>query len=316
MPGAGPTTIWIGGAGTGTALGLMLSAREAAGDEVRLVAADMHPAHLVAASAVADAFEQVPPTADASFPARLEEGLRRHDADLYVPILDTEIELAARAPVAGVTTLAPPHEAALLCLDKLAMARWLEARGLPTPPTAPAGEAAWREGGLVVKPRRGWGSAGVRRLAAAADLEALRGDAELVAQPVCSGPEITIDGFRSRTDGRVATACRERIEVKAGVCTKARVHHDGRLDELARAVAGGLGLTGAFCLQVMQLDGEPHITDVNPRPGAGTRLSAAVGFDPMAALVAEALGRDPREHLGRVAQERHVVRRYVEVVLR
>lgn len=194
--------MWLGAAGTGTAFGVLLSLRERWGGRVAVVAADTNPSHLVAASVVADAFEQVLPAADPGFAAQLAEGLTRQAVDTYVPILDSEIVLAAELRDAGslpegVVALAPSVEVARRCLDKLAMAEWLAATGLPTPATEPLLHASWRAEGLIAKPRAGVGSAGVRQVTERSQLEALKGSGEdLAVQARCGPPEITIDVFR------------------------------------------------------------------------------------------------------------------------
>ena len=83
---------------------------------------------------------------------------------------------------------------------------------------------------------------------------------------------------RGRAGGPVQAVCRERLEVKAGVCTKARVFTDPQIGDLAERLGAGLGLEGAFCFQVMRDAARGWVvTDVNARHGAGSRMSAAVG---------------------------------------
>ncbi|MGZ4202492.1 MAG: ATP-grasp domain-containing protein [Thermoleophilaceae bacterium] len=306
-------TVWIGAAGTGTAYGLAASLREHWGDGVRIVAADINPPHLVATAALADETVQVPLLVEEEFVDDLFDGFVRFGVDTYVPILDDEILLAARlrdaGSLPGVTVVAPSAEVAELCLDKLAMADWLARSGLPGPRTWPIVAAPGDALPLLVKPRRGVGSAGVVRVEDAESLERLGGD--LVAQELLGPPEITIDAFRTRC------VCRERLEVKAGVSTKARVFVDEELAGLSRALAERLPLTGAFCFQVMRAPagGSWQITDVNPRHGAGSRLSAAMGFDVMAAGMAAVWGEDPDRFLRLPLHERFVVRAYTEHVL-
>jgi predicted ATP-grasp superfamily ATP-dependent carboligase len=132
-----------------------------------------------------------------------------------------------------------------------------------------------------------------------------------------SRPEITIDAFRAADGAFFRCACRERVEVKAGVCTKARVHDDPELLALARAIADRLPLRGTFCVQVMRdAAGAWRVTDINARPGAGTRLSAAVGLDFLCATLVDAWGGDARPLLPPLGRERWVVRAYVEYVMR
>ena len=56
------------------------------------------------------------------------------------------------------------------------------------------------------------------------------------------------------------------------------------------------------------------VTDVNPRPGAGTAMSAAVGFDPGSAMIKDLMGLDFEDHLRVPKREKFVVRTYQEHV--
>ena len=170
---------------------------------MRIVAADINPGYLVAASDIADAFEQVPPASDLAFPGILAAGMKRHDVDTYAPILDSEIVLGAEMSADGrippsVIVLAPSADVAAACLDKLETGRRLAAAGLPSPQTQPVNTARWEPSGMLVKPRSGVGSVGVRIVRSEAEFNALRADANLIAQEICFGPEVTIDTFRAR----------------------------------------------------------------------------------------------------------------------
>lgn len=313
--------VLIGTAGTGTSWGILVSLRESFPDTY-IVATDMAPAHLVAASAEADRFQRVPAVDDEMFVEFLLELLREADIDTYVPTHDTEVTLAAilreKHRLNGVTCPAPPSWASALCWDKLALATWLTERGFPTPPTVSAAQLKDIGSGWFVKPRHGVGSVGAERLMSGGALELWRRDREAalwVAQPLLAGPEVTIDAFIA-ADGRGAAVCRERVEVKSGVCTKARVFHHSQLEALALEVGRNLQFRGAFCVQTMKAgEGDWQLTDVNPRPGAGTRIAAAVGFNTHAAMFADLWGEDARPHLRRLETDRWVVRQYKEVVL-
>ncbi|HEX8101729.1 MAG TPA: ATP-grasp domain-containing protein [Solirubrobacteraceae bacterium] len=314
--------LWLGAAGTVTAHGIARRVRAAWGDGVGIVAVDINPPALVAAADLADACEQVPPVADRdAFAAALGDGIRRHGVDTYVPLLVEEIALACElrdaGALPGVALLAPGTASARLCTDKLALARRLDAEGIAAPPTVLAQDARWWPEGVVVKARGGEGSRGVEVLVAEADLERVRGRGDAaVAQRRCEGPEVTVDAFRSR-DGTVwAALCRERVEVRAGVCTKARLHRDAALEALVRRVADALELSGALCVQAMRGPGGWEITDVNPRYGGASAMSAAAGVDTAAAALADLWGEDPRPFLGDFAGEAWVVRSYEESLRR
>ena len=65
--------------------------------------------------------------------------------------------------------------------------------------------------------------------AALAARQAVGGAAEIIVQPFIDGKEITIDVFCPRPGDVLACCCRERLEVKAGVSTKARLFDDDTL---------------------------------------------------------------------------------------
>lgn len=309
--------VWVGAAGSMTGWGVVQSIRDRWPDAV-IVAADTSPGELVAAAADADDFVQVPGAEDDGFLTALRDGFAAHRIDTYVPIHDVEIIVAARAREtgalgSGVACTAPPRPAAELCWDKLATARALDAAGVAVPETRP-GSAAW-EGPCVVKPRHGVASRGVRLVDGAQRTDLERSDVFVVQQP-CAAPEVTIDAFRATRGDCFAAVCRERIEVRAGIATKARVFADAELDDIARQVAGATGLRGAFCFQVMR-DAESsgwRVTDVNPRPGGATRMSVAAGVDIHAAMLAHAWGEDPAPYVPPLPGERWVTRGYVERV--
>jgi len=256
---------------------------------------------------------------DPGFLEFMVDALRRLHVDIYVPILDEEILVAAELREArrlpeGLKVWAPRAEVSDICLDKLRAAEWLKARGLPCPATSLARDARWTGVSLFAKERRGVASRGARVIDTDSALVALNGATDIVVQELCAPPEVTVDCYRSRDGEIFAGLCRERIEVKAGVCTKARAFNDLDLLSVARRIGDELPLDGAFCIQAMvsPRDGTWAITDVNPRVGAGTQMSAALGFDPGAAAIAAAMGLSPERYLERPYGEHIVVRTYEE----
>jgi biotin carboxylase len=276
---------------------------------------------LVAAAFFSERFISMPLAANRNYRELILELLRKHRVSLWIPILDEEIVQAAEIQESKDGRIcriqAPPVVVAKLCFDKLEMAGWLKSKGIPTPETSLLESVSWRKRGWFVKPRRGRGSNGARLLSDKAAFDAVRrSDGDLIAQAVCRGPEVTMDVFISQ-DGRVSRAlCRERIETKAGVCTKARVFRDPELEGMARRLGAGLNFRGAFCFQVLRSSSGRKwmVTDVNPRPGAGTAMCAAVGFDPGSAMIKDLMGLDFEDHLRLPKREKFVVRTYQEHV--
>jgi len=318
-------TLLLGTAGTSTTWGILTSARDAfAPEELRLVAADMAPRHLVAGAAIADAFHRVPAVDDPAFASALQRLIAAEEITAYLPTHDSEIVLAGELSEAGdlngIDLLSCTADSARRCWDKLLCAQTLAAAGIPAPISQRLDRASWIEGGLCIKPRCGVGSKGVEIVNDPERLSARRDspDAELfVSERLLESPELTLDCFRARDHSFSRVLPRERIETKAGVSTKARIFEDRELEEIGNSVGEAFSLTGTYCVQVMRGDGTWQVTDVNPRSGAGTRLSAAVGVDFCGANLVDAFaGADAAAKLlPRLDEPRFVVRQYCEVVV-
>ncbi len=287
-----------------------------------VVVHDSNPPRRVAATKIADTAEQAPRVTDAGFVDFIVGWMRRHAVNVYFPVLDDEIALIARLSEDGclpedLVACVPSARVSKLCIDKLEIAEWLRSRGLASPRTVLATEAVWDGIPRFAKERRGYGSRSTYVLDTEEQLRSLPDPSGLVVQDRCVGPEVTVDCFRSADGGIVIGLCRERLEVKAGVCTKARVYEDAGLVQLAREIANELPLVGGFCVQMMTsaIAGGWTVTDVNPRVGGGTPMSAALGFDPGAATLAQALDCELEPFLRVPAGEHFVVRSYQEWVM-
>ena len=261
-----------------------------------VVAMDINPRHLVTAGLLADHYEQVPLSAAPEFAPALLGVLQRYEVGNYLPLFPEEIMVAAKLRGEGhipasVTVMAPPPAASAACADKWMLTQFLQKHGVPVPQTCLASEACPGQE-LFLKPRKGTGSHGARR-AGAAELAALVGASptDWVVQEICSAPEVTVDAFYDPLSGFNHAVCRERIEIKSGVSTKARLFADETLERFARSLAEALGLAGAFCFQVMRKLGAWVVTDVNPRPGAATAMCGVTGNDFFAATFARCWGR-------------------------
>ena len=129
--------------------------------------------------------------------------------------------------LASVATLAD-------CLDKWALAE--RCRGhVRVPATVVVDDAfdpAAIELPVIVKPRSGSGSRGIRLIERRAELEALERDGTLLVQEHLPGPEYSLDVL-ARADGHVAAVVpRERLKVDSGIAVTGRTLHDEALETL------------------------------------------------------------------------------------
>ena len=145
---------------------------------------------------------------------------------------------------------------------------------------------------MIVKPRSGSGSRGIRLIEELADLESLERDATLLVQELLPGPEYSLDVFASREGEVLAVVPRERLKVDSGIAITGRTSHDEELQKFGADVAKLIGLTTVANVQAKgAVEGVPALLEVNPRFPGTMPLTIAAGVDMPKLAVEEALGQ-------------------------
>lgn len=215
--------------------------------------------------------------------------------DVVFSTVDVELPaLAARRHELGAVLAAPSLETLEVCLDKYRLAeacatalrvpttRLLDADGVSEPWQFP----------VIVKPRRGAGSRGVRLVASRADLESMPLDDALIIQEHLPGAEFSVDVFADASGAVVAAVPRTRTRVDSGVSIAGRTVRDASLESTAAAVARAIGLSGVANVQLRyDAAGVPALLEVNPRFPGAMPLTIAAGVDMPSLALDLALGR-------------------------
>jgi carbamoyl-phosphate synthase large subunit len=145
---------------------------------------------------------------------------------------------------------------------------------------------------VIVKPRSGSGSRGIRRVDEATGLEGLPRDSTLLVQELLPGPEYSLDVFASREGEVLAVVPRERLKVDSGIAITGRTSHDPELQEFGARVARLIGLNTVANVQAKgAAEGVPALLEVNPRFPGTMPLTIAAGVDMPRLAVEEALDR-------------------------
>lgn len=294
------TTVLVTAAGTATALNVLRALREQDAEALRLVGTDMNPAGLVAAARLCDAFQQVPRNDDPRYLPALLDLCEREGIGVLIPVMDGEVEAVACGrddlERRGVRTLLPPLDVVAACNDKRQTFDLLRRHDVPTPMTwlpdelaRAGGPAAWP---LIVKPRRGVGSADVYRADDEAELAVfLRRVENPIIQEYLAGEEYTVDVLADG-DGRVLAAVpRLRIQTKAGVSTKGRTVDDGDLIARTSRLCAAIGVRGPANVQWRRDGQRLGCFEINPRFSGGLALTIAAGANTPLMLVRLCLGQ-------------------------
>lgn len=235
----------------------------------------------------ADRRRIVPPGADATFVDALITMCQQDEIDVLVSTVDVELPpLALRREelkeVAGATLAAPPTATLDIALDKYALAQSCESKTRVPETALLDAEGSARDWAfpVIVKPRRGAGSRGVRIVASRDDLTALGFDPALIIQAFLPGAEYSVDVIADSEGHVVAAVPRTRTRVDSGVSIAGRTMHDDELEKVAAEVAEAIGLVGVANVQLRRdPEGRPALLEVNPRFAGAMPLTIAAGVD-------------------------------------
>ena len=253
-----------------------------------------------------DRWERLPIATDPRYVDLLLDLAERHDVRCVVPCSEFDlIALADARPrfrALGAEVFIPDPEPTRRTVDKLEMARFLDARGIASPRTFGPDELPDDlRYPVLVKMREGMGSKHIHRCRDRRELEFFLGYAEVASmvQEVCPGEEFSID-LLCDLDGRCLEAIpRSMVQSKGGEQIKGVTILDRELIEVGREVAETLPLRGFGTVQCFRTaPGRHEVTDVNPRVGGAFPLPLAAGGDFPALVLAMAAGETVEPRLG------------------
>ncbi|MET3570694.1 hypothetical protein ABID13_002332 [Enterocloster citroniae] len=306
--------IMILGGGTAAAWAISKAVKDIGKNRVLLYVCDINPPHLVHTSTLADRYFVIPSIKSVGYYEYMMALFEKEKIDILVPLIDWDLSLFAYDNAdllrLGIYAASPYKQTFNMLSNKRNMTQTLEGMEIEVPHII-SSEFLKPECTYYVKPEIGFGSRNSRAVLGRDLLEMnLNG---MIVQELCLPEEITVDVF---CDGKVVKSiCRERIEVKAGVCTKARIFEDQDLSKVISKLASKFSLPHMNCVQFMRSQqGKWLLTDFNLRLGGGSALSAAVGFKMAESAVALWLEMPELVSIDIPAQERFVVRCFEEIV--
>lgn len=293
---ASRTRVLVTGAGGPAGIAVIRSLLKR--DDVEVYAADMDGwasgLYLVPESAR----RIVPPGRAPSFVDDVIALCATDDIAVLFSTVDVELPgLAARRDdlaAVGTALAAPSHETLVTCLDKYRLAQAVDGKA-----RIPETRLLDRDGvgadwvfPVIIKPRSGAGSRGVRLIADRAALEALGEDQSILVQENLPGEEFSVDVLAGLDGTVIAAVPRSRERVDSGVSIAGRTVRRDELSQTASDVARAIGLTGVANVQLRySSDGVPALLEVNPRFPGAMPLTIAAGVDMPSLLLDLVLGR-------------------------
>jgi len=250
----------------------------------------------------------VKPTTHAQYISELLSIVRAHQVDLIVPTVDLDLKRLAQKKAAfsrlGCHTLVSDPEVIDLCQDKRETFRFLTRQGYDSPHTMSMRTALRQTGkaGTLTYPYylKPWDGYASRSNVLVNDQQALEFYAKRVPNAICQeyieGVEFTCDVYVDFSGEVRCVVPRQRLEVRAGEVSKARIVKDAAVIETVTDLVGVLGAgPGVITVQLIQTkDRQLKFIEINPRFGGGVPLSIRAGANFPKWILQELLGLDTK----------------------
>ncbi len=308
--------ILVTAGGTATAWHITQTAKEFFPHELEIQVCDTNEPEYVPAVTSAAKVHKVPPVISPDYPDMIGMIIDDEHINCIIPLIPREAYLFAGdgdfIKQHNVLSAAPELKTTELLADKQNMYKTLTSLGIPTPRVYTKDELSDSEIYLL-KPRLGFGSSGIRVIHGNEPVPD-----DCVVQEYCHGDdydEITVEIYNGKAGLHIFA--RRRVATKAGVCVKMEPVDPAPFFPYIQKLVTSVACPAAFNVQFLQNEGEWKLFDCNLRPGAGTALSTAAGFQLVRAFLAELAGLPVDEEWFRIDDSvRTVLRVYQEIVVR
>ena len=253
------------------------------------------------ASFLADTAEIVPRIDDPDYIDRLLDICDRHQIDLLIPLIDTELHLLSlheqRFRDLGVTVLISSAAVNDICYSKKRTGLFFQTIGVKTPKIYQLDQVEDRNFPVIIKPNQGSASVGVYQIKNRTELNFFANYVEdPIIQELISGDEYTIDVLVNFQGKAISIVPRSRLETRAGETSKGSTVKNPALIAAAKYVVESLpGAIGCVTVQCfLQPDGQIILIEINPRFGGGYPLSYRAGADFPLWLLQLCAGKNPQ----------------------
>lgn len=265
----------------------------------KIITADLKPN--APAAFLADTAELVPRVDHPDYIEKLLAICDRHQIDLLIPLIDTELHLLSLARQEfsdrGVTLLMSSVLANEICFSKTKTGAFFKEIGINTPKIYNTCEVEDLNFPLVLKPDTGSSSVGLYYINNRAELDFFNHYVKnAIVQELIIGEEYTIDTLVDFQGKVVSIVPRLRIETRAGEISKGTTVKNPALIAAAKHVVESLpDAIGCVTVQCfLQSDGEIVFIEINPRFSGGYPLSYRAGADFPSWIMQALIGEHPQ----------------------
>jgi carbamoyl-phosphate synthase large subunit len=254
--------------------------------ELTIVGTDAAP-ELSAASHLVDRCFKVPRCSESGFFTETAAICQREAIDLVIPTIDPELPIFAahvqEFQSIGAKVLISDPSTIDIAFDKCKTNQWFVAHGFPTVRQHSLCDAVenliqWTFP-VIVKPRIGSASIGVRIVNNAEALRSVKDQESLLVESLARGIEHTTNLYVDSLGRCLCAVPHQRLETRGGEVSKGITVKNRKLMELAKDVAEALpGARGPLNVQgFVDENNNVQFTEINARFGGGFPLAAEAG---------------------------------------
>ena len=266
------------------------------GENGKVIATDMST--IAPAIYEADKYYIVPRITEPGYIDIILDICKKENISGVLSLIDPELSLLAeneeKFKNIGTTVIGSSYELCERALDKMQMFQWLRSHGYNCAKryvdkneffaNVKTGKANYP---VFVKPVRGSASIAISKVFDNETVDLLFDHSDnLMIQEYLDGQEIGADCYIDLLSGElVSVFTKKKIVMRAGETDKSVSFKDEKLFELIKKFVNESGWRGQIDIDIFEINGEYHISEVNPRFGGGYPHAYECGADHMKLIV-------------------------------
>lgn len=266
------------------------------GENGKVIATDMST--IAPAIYEADKYYIVPRITEPGYIDIILDICKKENISGVLSLIDPELSLLAeneeKFKNIGTTVIGSSYELCERALDKMQMFQWLRSHGYNCAKSyvdkneffadVKTGKANYP---VFVKPVRGSASIAISKVFDNETVDLLFDHSDnLMIQEYLDGQEIGADCYIDLLSGElVSVFTKKKIVMRAGETDKSVSFKDEKLFELIKKFVNESGWRGQIDIDIFEINGEYHISEVNPRFGGGYPHAYECGADHMKLIV-------------------------------
>lgn len=266
------------------------------GENGKVIATDMST--IAPAIYEADKYYIVPRITEPGYIYIILDICKKENISGVLSLIDPELSLLAenedKFKNIGTTVIGSSYELCERALDKMQMFQWLRSHGYNCAKSyvdkneffadVKTGKANYP---VFVKPVRGSASIAISKVFDNETVDLLFDHSDnLMIQEYLDGQEIGADCYIDLLSGElVSVFTKKKIVMRAGETDKSVSFKDEKLFELIKKFVNESGWRGQIDIDIFEINGEYHISEVNPRFGGGYPHAYECGADHMKLIV-------------------------------